>query len=162
MIRVLIVDDHAVVREGLRAFLELQDGLEVIGEAADGHQAVDQAEQLRPDVILMDLVMPKLDGVAAMRELRARASGLCQPHYVLDIPGGYAKVPLAPCDAERNGSAWNGTVSDGSAWVGRYWNNSAWNGAVWDGSAWDGRYWNNGAWNGTAWTGRYWNCSQWD
>jgi two-component system, NarL family, response regulator LiaR len=74
MIRVLIVDDHAVVREGLRTFLELQDGLEVIGEAADGRQAVDQAEQLRPDVILMDLVMPKLDGVAAMRELRARES----------------------------------------------------------------------------------------
>jgi CheY-like chemotaxis protein len=74
MIRVLIVDDHAVVREGLRTFLELQDGLEVIGEAADGRQAVDEAERLAPDVILMDLVMPKLDGVAAMRELRARES----------------------------------------------------------------------------------------
>jgi DNA-binding NarL/FixJ family response regulator len=74
MIRVLIVDDHAVVREGLRTFLELQDGLEVIGEAADGREAVDQAEQLAPDVILMDLVMPKLDGVAAMRELRSRES----------------------------------------------------------------------------------------
>jgi NarL family two-component system response regulator LiaR len=71
-IRVLIVDDHAVVREGLRTFLELQDGLEVAGEAGDGAEAVAVAERLRPDVILMDLVMPKLDGVEAMRELQAR------------------------------------------------------------------------------------------
>ncbi len=69
-IRILIVDDHAVVREGLRAFLALQDGLEIVGEAADGEEAVRQAERLEPDVILMDLVMPKLDGVGAMRELR--------------------------------------------------------------------------------------------
>ncbi len=72
MIRVLIADDHAVVREGLRTFLELQEGIEVIGEAADGIQALAQAEQLRPDVVLMDLVMPQLDGVGAMRELRTR------------------------------------------------------------------------------------------
>jgi NarL family two-component system response regulator LiaR len=70
---VLIVDDHSVVREGLRTFLELQDGIEVAGEAADGEEAVRQAERLRPDVVLMDLVMPRLDGVAAMRELRERA-----------------------------------------------------------------------------------------
>jgi DNA-binding NarL/FixJ family response regulator len=72
MITILIVDDHAVVREGLRAFLELQDGLEVVGEAADGREAINQAERLRPDVILMDLVMPTLDGVGAMRVLRER------------------------------------------------------------------------------------------
>src|SRR3954462_9247604 len=72
-IRVLIVDDHGVVREGLRTYLELQDGVEVVGEAADGEEAVREAERLAPDVILMDLVMPKLDGVGAMRELRARA-----------------------------------------------------------------------------------------
>jgi len=71
-IRVLIVDDHNVVREGLRTFLELQDGIEVAGEAADGHEAISEAERLRPDVVLMDLVMPRLDGVAAMRELRRR------------------------------------------------------------------------------------------
>ncbi|HYZ80893.1 MAG TPA: response regulator transcription factor [Solirubrobacteraceae bacterium] len=69
-IRVLIVDDHAVVREGLRTFLELQDGIEVVGEAADGEQAVAQATALAPDVILMDLVMPRLDGIGAMRALR--------------------------------------------------------------------------------------------
>ncbi len=72
MIRILIVDDHAVVREGLRAFLELQDGLEVVGEAADGEAGIAEAERLGPDVILMDLVMPKLDGVGAMRALRSR------------------------------------------------------------------------------------------
>jgi len=71
-IRVLLVDDHAVVREGLRTYLELQDGIEVAGEAADGAEGVAAAERLRPDVILMDLVMPRLDGVGAMRELRVR------------------------------------------------------------------------------------------
>ncbi len=74
-IRILIVDDHAVVREGLRAFLDLQDGFEVVGEAGDGEEAVGAAERLRPDVVLMDLVMPRRDGVAAMRELRGRVPG---------------------------------------------------------------------------------------
>jgi NarL family two-component system response regulator LiaR len=72
-IKVLIVDDHAVVREGLRTFLELQDGMQIVGEAVDGEHAVEQALALLPDVILMDLVMPRLDGVSAMRELRTRA-----------------------------------------------------------------------------------------
>ena len=66
----LIVDDHAVVREGLRAFLELQEGIEVAGEAVDGEAAIEAAVRLRPDVILMDLVMPRLEGVSAMRSLR--------------------------------------------------------------------------------------------
>src|SRR3954454_10795358 len=74
-IRVLIVDDHAVVREGLRTFLGLQDGMVVVGEAGDGEPAVTEAERLRPDVVLMDLEMPRLDGVGAMRELRSRLPG---------------------------------------------------------------------------------------
>jgi NarL family two-component system response regulator LiaR len=73
-IRVLIVDDHAVVREGLRTFLGLQDGLAVVGEAADGEEALQQVAGLGPDVVLMDLVMPRLDGVGAMQALRARGA----------------------------------------------------------------------------------------
>jgi NarL family two-component system response regulator LiaR len=72
VIRVLVVDDHAVVREGLRTFLELQDGIEVVGEAGDGREGVAAAERLQPDVVLMDLLMPRLDGVGAMRELHER------------------------------------------------------------------------------------------
>ncbi len=73
-IRVLIADDHAVVREGLRTFLQLQDGIDVVGEAPDGEAAVAEAERLEPDVVLMDLAMPRLDGAGAMRELRRRGS----------------------------------------------------------------------------------------
>jgi DNA-binding NarL/FixJ family response regulator len=71
-IRVLIADDHAVLREGLRSFLELQPGIQIVGDASDGAEAVALAERLRPAVVLMDLVMPKLDGVEAMRKLRER------------------------------------------------------------------------------------------
>ena len=69
-IRVLIADDHAVVRQGLRSFLGLDPELEVVGEAEDGAEAVRQAHALRPDVVLMDLLMPVMDGIAATGTIR--------------------------------------------------------------------------------------------
>jgi two-component system, NarL family, response regulator LiaR len=69
-IRVLIADDHAVVRKGLRSFLELDPGLKIVGEAADGAAALRMAQELRPDVVLMDLLMPVMDGVAATSAIR--------------------------------------------------------------------------------------------
>jgi DNA-binding NarL/FixJ family response regulator len=69
MIRILIADDHALVRSGLRGMLETQEDIEVIGEAEDGGRAVDEALRLRPDLVIMDIRMPKLDGIEATRRL---------------------------------------------------------------------------------------------
>jgi DNA-binding NarL/FixJ family response regulator len=69
-IRILIADDHEMVRQGLRTFLELDPELEVVGEAADGREAVRLAHRLRPAVVLMDLLMPELDGIAATQLIR--------------------------------------------------------------------------------------------
>jgi len=70
VIRVLIADDHSVVREGLRMFLGRDPELAVVGEAADGVEAVELSRQLRPDVVLMDLLMPVKDGIAAISDIR--------------------------------------------------------------------------------------------
>lgn len=69
-VRLLIADDHPVVRQGLRAFLETQPEVEILGEAVDGEDAVRQVERLLPDVVLMDVVMPKIDGIEAIRRIR--------------------------------------------------------------------------------------------
>lgn len=74
--RVLLVDDHPVVRDGLRGMLDGQGDLEVVGEAANGHQAVAAVDRLGPDVVLMDLRMPELDGVAATERIRAAHPGV--------------------------------------------------------------------------------------
>jgi len=71
-IRVIIVDDHAMVRKGLIAFLKNEPTLELVGEARDGREAIESCERLQPDVILMDLVMPELGGVAATRTIHQR------------------------------------------------------------------------------------------
>ena len=70
-IRVLLVDDHKVVRRGLRGFLELLDDIEIVGEAENGREGVEAARELRPDVVLMDLLMPELDGIGAISQIKA-------------------------------------------------------------------------------------------
>lgn len=69
--RVMLVDDHAVVRQGLRTFLDLQEGIEVVGEAPDGVEALGLVQDLDPDVILMDLMMPRMDGIETVRRMKA-------------------------------------------------------------------------------------------
>ena len=70
-IRVLLVDDHAVVRTGLKTFFDLQPDIEVVGEAADGSEGVAMARRLEPDVVLMDLLMPNMDGITAIARIKA-------------------------------------------------------------------------------------------
>ncbi len=69
-IRILIADDHAVVREGLRSFIQIKPDMEVVGEAADGVEMVEQARELEPDVILVDVVMPQMDGIEAIKQIK--------------------------------------------------------------------------------------------
>jgi DNA-binding NarL/FixJ family response regulator len=97
MISVLIVDDHPVVRQGLRALLEVQDDIVVVGEAGDGRAAVSLATSLSPDIVLLDLKLPGMDGVAALQPLSA--AGL----RVLVLTG--ATDPAAASQAVRAGAA---------------------------------------------------------
>jgi NarL family two-component system response regulator LiaR len=71
-IRVLLVDDHAVVRSGLSTFMVVYDDLELVGEASNGQEAIRKCEELHPDVVLMDLVMPEMDGASATQAIRER------------------------------------------------------------------------------------------
>ena len=70
-IRIILVDDHAVVRRGLRSFFELVDDIDVVGEAENGRLGVELAAELKPDVVLMDLLMPEMDGLTAIAAIKA-------------------------------------------------------------------------------------------
>ncbi|HET9140352.1 response regulator transcription factor [Actinophytocola sp.] len=98
-IRVLVVDDHPVVRQGLRTFLDVQEDITVVGEATDGESGVSAAEELHPDVVLLDLRMPGSDGLAALHGLRERGN----PARVLVITS--FTEPAAVLPAVRAGAA---------------------------------------------------------
>jgi two-component system, NarL family, response regulator LiaR len=74
-IKVMIVDDHAIVRQGLRYYLSMQTDMEVVGESSDGQEAVDQAARLNPDVVLMDMIMPVMNGIEAAERLKETQPG---------------------------------------------------------------------------------------
>ena len=112
-IRVAIADDHAVVRQGLRTFLELQDDMEVVGEADDGEAAVALVQETEPDVVLLDLVMPRVDGIEATRRIRERSpqtrvlvlTSFADDHTVLPAvragAAGYLLKDVQPPDLAR-------------------------------------------------------------
>ena len=109
MTTVLLVDDHRLVRAGLAALLASSDDIEVVGEAADGQQAIDLAAQLHPDVVLMDLSMPVLDGVEATRRILADApdtyvvvlTSFADHHRVTDaVAAGAVGYLLKDCDPQ--------------------------------------------------------------
>src|SRR2546426_12548828 len=113
-VRVLIADDHALVRSGLRSILDLEPEIEVIGEAGDGHEALAQAQELLPDVILMDINMGDWDGVTATRRVRnsvAPGRGIVLTNYdedglrVSSIRAGASGYLLKGGDRKQRGNA---------------------------------------------------------
>ena len=109
-IKVLLVDDHSVVRQGLRMFLNLEEGLEVVGEAENGAEALERIGELQPDVVLMDLMMPVMDGIEAIEkaksqypdvELVALTSVLEDRSVVKAVKAGAIGYPLKDTEAEE-------------------------------------------------------------
>lgn len=110
MMRVLIADDHHVVRRGLLFFLKTQKDIEVVGEASNGKEAVDLAERLRPDIVLMDLVMPVMDGIQATRKIKEKNPGIIvlmltsfsdRDHVVPAIEAGAAGYQLKDIEPDE-------------------------------------------------------------
>src|SRR2546428_1115182 len=99
--RILIADDHSVVRQGLRMFLALDPDLEVVAEATDGAEALRLARELQPDVVLMDLLMPAMDGIAATQQIRRGGPGTPArpPTPAPDGVTAVRPVPAGPCRA---------------------------------------------------------------
>ena len=120
-IGVLLVDDHMVVRSGLSTVLSVYDDLKLVGEAGDGEEAIRLCERLQPDVILMDLLMPKMDGVTAIKEIKARwpqiqviaLTSFKEKEYVTGAPGG--KVLVAPMPLML---ATHSVPAPASSWIG--------------------------------------------
>ena len=121
--RVLIVDDHALVREGLRAVLEGEEDMEVVGEAADGREALRACAELSPDLVLMDVRMPEMDGLEATRQIKARMPGVAvvmvtmheNPDYLLEaVRAGAAGYVLKEASGERIAGAVRRTLGGDS------------------------------------------------
>src|SRR5687767_9874765 len=100
MIRVLVVDDHAAVRSTLVAYLGVEPELEVVGEAADGQQALDIASRLKPDLVLMDVRMPVVDGIEATRRLKAS-----RPKTRVVLMSGHAEDDLREAGLDAGATA---------------------------------------------------------
>ena len=119
----MIVDDHALVREGLRAVLEAEEGIEVVGEASDGREALRACVELSPDLVLMDVRMPEMDGLEATRQIKARMPGVAvvmvtmhdNPDYLLEaVRAGAAGYVLKEASGERIAGAVRRTLGGDS------------------------------------------------